>query len=179
MESHIQAGDRYGNSENIHNKQEAVMKMIGIVLILFLLVSCAPVPLPQQEPAEDIASPEGDTPSSEGVVPPTPELVVDNQYAPQESDGGLTKAQAFLEIADWVTADNKLHLVGSLSTPCHQLRVSHTLADGKLAFEVYSLIDPNKICAEMIQPFDVFLAVQNMPAEGISILVNGEVIFSQ
>ncbi|MDP2966437.1 MAG: hypothetical protein Q8N39_10465 [Pelolinea sp.] len=129
------------------------MKMIGIALIIFLLVSCAPSP--QQE------------------------ISVDNPYAPQEGDSGLTRAKAYVEIADWSPADNKLHLAGSLPTPCNQLRVSFTQAEGKLTFDVYSLTDPKQMCAEMIQPFDVFLAVKNMPVKGISILVNGEVIFSQ
>ena len=106
------------------------------------------------------------------------EIIIDNPYAPKDGDDDMTRAPAFVEKADWDAAENRLHLAGSLPTPCNQLRVSHTQSGGRLKFEVYSLTEPGMMCAQMLQPFDVYLTVKNLPAQGLAIQVNGAEVFS-
>ncbi|MBM3138456.1 MAG: hypothetical protein FJZ98_09755 [Chloroflexi bacterium] len=104
---------------------------------------------------------------------PTPKVMVDNPYAPLKSDNDLILSPAFLEKAVWIVEEHRLNLKGSLPTPCNQLRVSYTQSKNKLEFEIYSLSNPELICAQMVQPFDVDLFIKDYPQRGINIIVNG------
>ncbi len=69
-----------------------------------------------------------------------------------------------------------LHLKGNLPTPCHQLRakISEVDEEGKVHIEVYSLADPEQMCAQVLEPFEENIPLGSYKEEGVSFYVNGE-----
>jgi hypothetical protein len=69
-----------------------------------------------------------------------------------------------------------LALSGELPTPCNQLRVDVMPPDGenKIVVDVYSLVSPDTMCADVIQPFSENIPLGSFPAGHYTIWINGE-----
>lgn len=104
--------------------------------------------------------------------------VLENPYAPAEKDSGKERTQAYLDALTATQSGNQLTLTfkGSLPTPCHELRLNllPTDAPNQLEFEAYSVIDPEKMCAQVIQEFEASVLLGGLPAGEMLILVNGQ-----
>jgi inhibitor of cysteine peptidase len=144
-----------------------------ITLIVFFLSACAPVmtPLPSPLPPDTGVNSDDNPPPTEPI------------YAPQPGDEKLMRAAAFVEQSDILTLESyplqfTLTLKGSLPTPCHQLRivVNPPGAEKKINLNVYSVADPAAVCVQMIQPFEINVALGSFPAGHYTIWINGEQI---
>lgn len=131
-----------------------------LVLILFL-TACAPLT----------------------AAPPSAEPPAPNSYAPHPADGRLMRSQTFLDSANLLTLESyplqfSLSLKGNLPTPCHHLRVavSPPDAENKIVVNVYSVADPNAVCIQMLEPFDVSIPLGSFPSGHYTLIVNGEQI---
>jgi hypothetical protein len=63
-----------------------------------------------------------------------------------------------------------LHVEGNLPTPCHQLRaeISKPNQQNKIKVELFSLVNPDQICAQVLSPFK-----NNLPREA---LIRGNIL---
>jgi hypothetical protein len=127
------------------------------------------------------------SPSPDDAVSVTPEEPMTNPtplpqpFAPQPSDAKLVTGNAFIDSAEVIVAESfppqyTLHLQGSLPTPCHQLRVrvSPPSASKQVAVEVYSVVDGNKVCAQVLQDFEARVPLGSFTGGPYQLLVNGE-----
>jgi hypothetical protein len=141
------------------------------VILLVTIAACSPA-VPAEPPVS--SSPDPDEPvtsspgDSGGAVPSGPA----NPYAPQPGDEKLTRGEAFVNSADLLVLESfppqfRLSLAGDLPTPCHQLRVqiSEPDAAGKIEVEVYSLADPERMCIQVLQPFEASLPLDYLPGK--------------
>lgn len=162
--------------------------MFRLLLVTFFLVSlvaCAPAgeqASPNTGSAEDSSNDEsgGDTSVSsedEGLETTGP------KYQPQAEDKDLQRGNAMIDVAnsDLLTLETyplrfNLVLRGSLPTPCHQLRavVNAPDAENKINIEAYSVVDPETVCAQVIEPFETTVGLGSFPAGHYTVLVNGE-----
>jgi hypothetical protein len=101
-------------------------------------------------------------------------------YAPSPEDDALTRGEAFIDSHQLLTLESyplqfNLTLTGSLPTPCHQLRVTVSSPDAgnMIAVEVYSVVDPAAVCAQMIQPFEVTVPLGSYPSGRYFLHING------
>jgi hypothetical protein len=71
-----------------------------------------------------------------------------------------------------------LALKGSLPTPCHALRVAVSPPDpqNKVDVDVYSVVDPNSICSQVVEPFEENFPLGSFPDGNYTLWVNGEKI---
>jgi len=71
-----------------------------------------------------------------------------------------------------------LVLRGSLPTPCHHLRVAVNAPDAanRITIEVYSVVDPNRVCVQVLAPLDANIPLGSFAAGHYSVWVNGEQI---
>ena len=69
-----------------------------------------------------------------------------------------------------------LHLTGSTASPCHALQVDVAEADGdgRIAVEVYSLLNPNRVCAQVVMPFEQEIPLRDLPSGSYTVWVNGQ-----
>jgi hypothetical protein len=102
-------------------------------------------------------------------------------HAPQPGDTALTRGAVYLDSEEIVVMESypvqiTLVLKGSLPTPCNQLRVLASPPDeqNRIQVDVYSVIDPAKICAQVLEPFDTNVGLGSFPSGHYSVWVNGK-----
>jgi hypothetical protein len=148
------------------------VKLPILFLMILLVTACAPVPQPTIEPDTPVTSPPVDT-------MPSPEPLK-NPFAPQPGDTNLTHGTVFLNEASLVIRESfppqiSLTLKGDLPTPCNQLRVEihKPDADKKIVVDAYSVIDPDQVCTQVLQPFEEFIDLGTFPTGHYTVWVNG------
>jgi hypothetical protein len=146
-----------------------------ILLILVLLgAACAPLE-PTPGPDTAVTSPPVDSmPTNE---PPA------NPLAPQPGDADLTRGEAYINEASLIIRESfppqiSLTLAGDLPTPCNQLRVEiHPPdAENKIIVDVYSVIDPDQVCVQVLEPFEESIDLGTFPTGHYTVWVNGQMV---
>ena len=104
-----------------------------------------------------------------------------NPLAPQPGDENRVRGEIFLQEASLVIRESfppqvSLTLRGDLPTPCHALRAVLNPPDGenKIIVEAYSVVDPDRICTQVLQPFEESLDLGTYPGGHYTVWVNGE-----
>jgi hypothetical protein len=71
-----------------------------------------------------------------------------------------------------------LQIEGALPTPCHLLRVEASNSEDQSSIEVdiYSLIDPDRICIQALEPFSEAIPLVGITNNGIHVIVNNQLI---
>jgi hypothetical protein len=147
------------------------MKFRLILFLIFLIVSCAP----QATPGPDTAvtsPPENDISTNE---PNT------NPFAPQPGDADLTRGNIYINESSLVIRESyppqiSLSISGDLPTPCNQLRaeVSPPDQENNIKVDVYTVIDPDKVCIQVLEPFEENIDLGTFPTGHYAVWVNGE-----
>jgi hypothetical protein len=104
-------------------------------------------------------------------------------YEPLPDDNKLKRDKVFLDLAnsrvligESPASQVSLLLSGSLSDPCHKLRVVITPANAQkeINLEAYSLFEPGKACITVIKPFSVTIPLGVYSPGHYKVYVNGE-----
>jgi hypothetical protein len=115
---------------------------------------------------------------------PTPSFPP-NDYGPQPGDDKLQRDQVLLDVpysqvvlTGRMPVHVSLDLKGSLSDPCHQLRIVGTRDDIKkqINLEVYSLFAPGKACITVIKPFSATISLGDYTGGHYTVNVNGQIV---
>ncbi len=154
---------------------------IFLLLVLILLVSCSPAP--------PVTGEIGTTVPPDTVVTSPPERTLpanqppENPFAGKSGDSKLTRQKAFIQKASLVIRESyppqiSLKLSGELPTPCNHLRaeISEPTTDNKINIDVYSVIDPDMMCTQIVKPFDESINLGTFPSGHYSVVVNGEAV---
>jgi hypothetical protein len=150
-------------------------KNILIVFLFFMLTACSG----NTDQATPTIAAEVNVPTQKSIAQtPTPPA-----YLPQAEDSSLTRANAFPKSIDLLTVGTdplRLELVisGYLPTPCHELRVYVPPPDeeNKISVEVYSLGNPEMICAQVLRAFSATVELGTYPKGSYQVWVNGEFV---
>ena len=146
--------------------KEVILPLTMSVLIVSL-VGCSLIP-PGTQP----------TPTPIPSIPPS-------GYEPQPGDDKLKRDQVFLEVGnsrvvvrESLPAQVSLILNGSLSDPCHQLRVVVTPAiiNNAINLDVYSVFNPKLACITVIKPFSATIPLGSYASGHYSVYVNGQLV---
>jgi hypothetical protein len=141
-------------------------------MLMLLATACGPLE-PTPGPDTAVTSPPVDNmPTNE---PST------NPLAPQPGDAGLTRGNVYITEASLIIRESfppqiSLTLAGELPTPCNQLRVEINSPDSenKIAVDVYSVVDPNQMCIQVIEPFEESLDLGTFPTGHYTVWVNDQ-----
>ncbi|HKZ43880.1 MAG TPA: hypothetical protein VJZ78_02465 [Anaerolineales bacterium] len=151
------------------------MRLIGFLIVLFFLASCSSTQA--SDPLMDTPNPDKD---GSDVIFPT---VIPNAYSPQPIDsskirGNFMMDKSTLNIMESYPIQVSLSLSGSLPTPCHELRVDISQPDQqfKIQIEVYTVLDPEMMCAQVIKPIEVTIPMGSFPTGKYSVWINGDQI---
>lgn len=117
------------------------------------------------------------------LLPPAQSVDPNNPYAPLPGDEALLRDKVYPETTEVRVMESfppqfMLALRGSLPTPCHFLRVQINPADKKnnIYVEVYSVSDPNMVCAQVLQSFEASVPLKDLIPGHYIVWVNGEKI---
>lgn len=149
------------------------MKFQTLFLTVLLAAACAPAAEPTPGPDTAVTSPPaGSAPTNEPAADP---------LAPRPGDANLTRGEVFLAEASLLIRESyppqvALALAGELPTPCHQLRAEFNPPDteNRIAVEVYSVVDPEQICIQVLEPFEETLDLGTFPTGHYAVWVNGK-----
>lgn len=125
-----------------------------------------PLPIQVEEPISTL----------EPIMPAEP-------YDPSPGDVSLLRSTAFIDSVQLLILESypvqiNLQLSGGLPTPCHQLRIAVDPPDkeNRIYIDVYSVVDPDKICIQVIEPFAATVSLGTFSAGRYSVYVNNELI---
>lgn len=162
------------------------MKRILLLLLLPGMLAACVMGQAVSTSAPSMPLPDSTKPSlpegtAEMDISPTPELLLPTQQLlPQKGDKLLDKGTFFLDDAGLLLLESfpvqvNLMISGNLPTPCHQLRVSIAEPDAekRIVVEVYTLVDPNIICIQVLEPYEATLPLGSFPGGHYSVWVNG------
>jgi hypothetical protein len=106
---------------------------------------------------------------------------INSEYLPQREDSNLTQENMFIDHSELLIMESypiqiSLALQGSLPTPCNQLRVIASPPDeqNRIQVDVYSVIDPDQVCTQVLEPFEVNVGLGSFQAGHYTVWVNGE-----
>jgi hypothetical protein len=154
------------------------MRLILLLIIFALgIASCTPTQAGTSEP--------GTLPPDTAVTNPPPDATLEepaaDPYAPQPGDSALIRGNVSIQEMDLLIRESfppqiALTLKGELPTPCHQLRVQAEApdADNRINVEVYSVVNPELVCIQVVEPFEANISLGTYPAGHYSVWVNGE-----
>lgn len=71
-----------------------------------------------------------------------------------------------------------LRITGTMPTPCHELRVEFSDPDEKNQIDVlvYAVSDPGQVCIQVLESFDVTIAIELYDPDSDSLVINQEII---
>lgn len=173
--------------------------MSGRSFLLFLvaglfLSACMPVQTPPSVTSSSNSLPNittvgspSPTPETQPVNPSqqqaTPGVTPTPDYAPQPGDETLSRADAYVNTAGITTQGSSpvqffIDIKGDLPTPCNQLRIMVNAPDSqnRIMLEVYSVADPNRICTQVLKPFEQTVLLGNFPGGHYTVFINGKQI---
>ncbi len=161
-------------------------KLVGFVSLLIaaaLLAACATPPAQTAAPSIPTQPPTAVSPSLEPAGQTPSPLAT---FAPTGIGGNLKKGSVVIEsqAVAYDAAKNQalLNMSGSLPTPCHKLQsdVAQPTAENRIDVSVYSLVNPNTICTQVIKPFEASVPLGTLTTGKYTVYVNnakvGEVI---
>jgi hypothetical protein len=154
-----------------------VNKMLVVFLALALVIlgaACSPQSPEPLAPADTPAvGPGPDQPAAPGA-PSTPATTL-------PEDEGMQRGNVFIDGVQILTLESfppqfNLVVTGNLPTPCHQLRylVNEPDAQNNIDVEVFSLVSPDQMCIQVLQPFEETISLGSYAEGTYSILVNGQ-----
>ena len=104
----------------------------------------------------------------------------ENPFSPQPDDSKFSRGNVFINESGIVIRESyppqiSLALSGDLPTPCHQLRVQINALnrENSIVVDVYSVVDPSRICTEVLKPFEEYIDLGTFPSGHYSVWVNG------
>ncbi|BBB49469.1 hypothetical protein [Pelolinea submarina] len=130
------------------------MRVFAVLVIPALLIGCAAA-----QAGED---------AQEGAV------AIENPYAPQEGDEAWLQDGAMVDGARWDEPAQTLIFSGSLPTPCSQLRATISQNGRQIDFTIYSVSEPEVICAQMLEPFEAAFKMEFFDPQTFRVIINGQ-----
>ena len=152
--------------------------MFALILLAVLLAGCADSaaqmpPKPSPPPRGTEAGP--DTPVTDETNIPRPQ--------PPISEEGMDKEKAFVDSSEVLILESdppqiRVLVNGNAPTPCHfpKMVIHPPDSQGRIQVEVYTLVNPEMICTQVLAPFVLNEAVdmQDQPSGKYSVSVNGK-----
>jgi hypothetical protein len=147
-------------------------QLIILIIVAALVTACTPIAT-SPEPDSPVVNPtENGSPTQGQPAMPS--------YIPQPNDINLSRADAFVDemgllIRESFPPQITLGISGNLPTPCHQLRANLNTPDeeNKINVEVYTVVDPNMLCTQVLKPFQENIDLGTFPSGHYSVWVNG------
>jgi hypothetical protein len=161
------------------------MKYLTLIFaIAFFIAACTQVPMPDPSP---VLNPNSLSPDAPITNPPpnssTPIGTPDMPFAPKPDDANLSRGNVFLNESGLMIRESfppqiSLSLSGDLPTPCHELRVhvQEPDPDNKINVEVYSVVDPDQVCIQVLEPFQANIDLGIFPSGHYTVWANGEMV---
>lgn len=154
-----------------------------LIFIVFILASCAPAAQPTDDMIETLPPDTAVTSPPEPTDPANEPTQNPNPFAPGPGDANLIRGEVFVQEAGLLIRESfppqiSLTLSGELPTPCNRLRVEVGAPDAnkQIHVTVYSVVNPDLMCTQVIMPFEESVDLGTFPSGHYSVFVNDELV---
>lgn len=157
-------------------------KLILLTLLAIALAACTSL-------VRDASTPQPDVPPDTTTSDETGSGGVNSSpLDPIEGEDSMARGEAFVDSAELLILESyplqiRLMVNGTLPTPCHHLRASLNEPDeqGRIYVELYSLVDPQEICIQVLESFETNISLGSYPDGSYTVWLNSEQVgeFSQ
>ena len=79
-----------------------------------------------------------------------------------------------MDSARWDETTQTLIISGNLPTPCNQMRATISQNDRQIDFTIYSVSEPEVICAQMLEPFEAVFKMESFDPQKFRVFINGQ-----
>ena len=136
---------------------EVIMKRLYLLvgLIISALLSGCAAAQPEPDQAEDA-------------------LTVENPYAPRAEDEAFNQGIVYIESAQWDEDAQSLMVSGNLPNPCGQLRATISQSGQQIDLTIYSVSEPEVLCAQMLEPFEAVFKMESFSPQMFRVFINGQ-----
>jgi hypothetical protein len=148
------------------------------LLLLIFVASCTPLSNTTAGPATLPPDTVVTSPPEDGISTNEPRM---NPFAPKSGDEQLTHGMVFINEISLLIRESyppqiAIPVSGDLPTPCHALRavIAQPNQENKIMIDMYSVVDPNKVCAQVLEPFEAQIELGTFPTGHYSVWVNGQ-----
>ncbi len=93
----------------------------------------------------------------------------------------MVRGQAFVDKSDLINPKSAsdqfvLNVSGNLPTPCNTLQTDVKAPDeqNRIQVEVYSMLQADKVCAQVLVPFDTSVPLGNLKSGKYTVILNGK-----
>jgi hypothetical protein len=153
-------------------------RIVISILCLCLLAACAPEAIPTPSSAAPTAYPAPATPQE--AAQPKNATAYPAPNNPLPTQGSMARGMAFVDKSELVSSKTSpvqysLKVSGSLPTPCNVLKydVKKPDAQNRIQVDVYSQVQSDQMCAQVMQPFDTSIPLESLTSGKYSVVVNG------
>jgi hypothetical protein len=154
------------------------MRFRILLLLLIFVASCAPLSNTTDEPGTLPPDTVVTSPPEDGISTNEPLM---NPFAPKPDDEQLTRGTVFINEISLLIRESfppqiAASVSGDLPTPCHALRavIAQPDQENKIMIDLYSVVDPNKVCAQVLEPFEAQIELGTFPTGHYSVWVNDQ-----
>jgi hypothetical protein len=166
-------------------------RLLALSVLVIALAACGPQATPPPAPVDPTPEPAATPDAYPLPVDPQPaypgpdEPISPGAYPsplePLPDEGSLNRGEVFIDEILILTMESfppqfLLQVAGSLPTPCHHLRaeVSDPNAENRIDVEIYSLVDPDDVCIQVLESFQQGINLGSYPQGNYTVFVNGE-----
>jgi hypothetical protein len=154
------------------------MRIRILLLLLVFVASCAPLSNTTADPGTLPPDTVVTSPPEDSISTNEPSI---NPFAPKPGDGQLTHGTVFINEISLLIRESyppqiAVPVRGDLPTPCHELRavIAQPDQDNKIIIDMYSVVDPNTVCTQALEPFEAQIELGTFPTGHYSVWVNGQ-----
>jgi hypothetical protein len=154
------------------------MRIRILLLLLIFVTSCAALSNATDDPSTVPPDTVVTSPPQNGISTSEPPM---NPFAPKPGDEQLTRGTVFINEISLLIRESyppqiAVPVRGDLPTPCHKLRVviARPDQDNKIMIDIYSVVNPNTVCTQVLEPFEAQIELGTFPTGHYSVWVNGQ-----
>jgi hypothetical protein len=92
----------------------------------------------------------------------------------------MVRSEVYIDSQEILTLESfppqfRLHVIGSLPTPCHKLRavVYEPDEQNQIHVQIFSWVDPDIVCAQVLQALDASIPLGSYASGSYRVFVNG------
>jgi len=151
-----------------------ILVLFGLCLLFLALAACAGLSEPvATEPTFDPSEPVSSDGQPVGEAPFSPLDPIPGEETMRRGEVVIGKSEVL--VMESYPLQVMLSIQGTLSTPCHHLRAKVEKPDieNRIQVELYSLVDPNEICVQILEDFETNLPLGSYPDGSYTIWLNG------
>jgi hypothetical protein len=175
-------------AEPAMKENDMIYRMAISILCVTLLAACVPATSSSPSATQPVEQPTSTTAAPSPYPAPLatdaagqPKNLTSYPYPPatEPNASNMMRGEVFVDKSELVPSKSNpeqysLEISGSLPTPCNVLKFNVGSPDNqnRIQVELYSLIETDKMCAQVLEPFDTSIPLGSLKSGKYTVMLN-------